>query len=159
MTLDFDITGVSGTIQALNQLGGTLAQQGYETGLLEAAKVIVKEARRTTLHGDKTGLLRSSWLARRGLPRYTPSAVVTNTAPHAHLVLIGTKPRWQTKTSRFVGRIEPGSRPVVERAGAAAAQEALAAFNRGVDSEGAKIQQELTRGTRIRARTLRNIGL
>ena len=155
MTVDIAVQGVTATITALNNLGGTLADVGYETGLLEVAKVITRGARGTTLVGDKTGNFRNAWRARRGLPRYRPSALVVNRAPHAHLLLIGTKPRFQKTTGRYTGFIV--GRRIVQKAAEEHRQECLQAFVRGVNKEAAAIQRELARGTRIRVRTLRNV--
>ena len=139
--MQLDISGertVEQTIRALDNLGGVLADVGYESGLLAVAKVIEKAIVQGTYFRDKTGLLRSSFKVERGRPGYHPSAIIRNTAPHSWLV---------NRDVRYYRRAAEDNDA-----------ECLAAFVRGVNREGGRIQRELARGGRVRARTLRAIG-
>ena len=164
MRLDLEIEGVRASIQALNNLGGVLADQGYESGLLAVARIIRRGAEATNLHKD-TGRpsdtnppLRKSWKVSRGKQRYRPSALVFNIAPHASLILLGAglkRRRVQRSTGRYTGQIQP--RRIIQRAQEDNEAAILQAFKGGVDREASKIQRELARGVNIRARTLRNV--
>ena len=85
------LTGTESVLRALELLPAGLRLYAYEDGLFEAAKVHRAAARHTRLFKDKTGTLRKSLRARRGLARYRPSALVTSSAPHAHLIEFGTR--------------------------------------------------------------------
>ena len=154
MNSRIDVTGVEGIINNLNNLGGTLADVAYETGLSGAARVVAREARQTSKFKDKTGNLRASIGTRRGLPRFKPSWLVLAKAPHAGFITIGTKLRFH-RSGKSVGKIV-GVKFLTEAAENTKTAQ-LQAFKRGVDKEGSKINRELARGSRIRRRTLRNL--
>ena len=139
--MQLDISGertVEQTIRALDNLPGALAEVGYESGLLAVGRVIEKAIVQGTYFRDKTGLLRSSFKVERGRPEYHPSAIIRNSAPHSWLV---------NRDVRYYRRAAEDN-----------SAECMAAFVQGVNREGGRIQSELARGGRIRARTRRAIG-
>ena len=145
--MEIEITGIeeaAALIGALDALPGVLGQVALEDGLLEAAKVAAAEAKNTTAFKDKTGALRASIRARRGKRRYKPSALVEATAPHAHLVELGT--------------IRAPGHPFLEPAVRNTRADQNRAFARGVGKNFKKVEQELTGKGRVSRRTRRALG-
>ena len=126
----------------LRQLPFAMRQFAYEDGLLASSKEIAASARRTTLFKDKTGTLRKSIKARRGLKRYRPSAltITDRTAPHVHLIEFGTK--------------TAAARPFLRKAVEDSRSAQLSSFVQGVRRNFRRITRQLSGQTRLTRKTL-----
>ena len=143
MQIEVDgIEEVAALAAVLEALPGTLDRLATEEGLLEAAEVIRDEAKANAPEG-KTGNLRRSIRARRGTRRYKPSVLVMATAPHAHLVELGT--------------VKSAARPFMEPAAINTKSAQLRAFAKGVRKNFNKVERELKGKIKVSRRTARGL--
>ncbi len=130
-------------IRQLEALPGVLDRLAVEDGLLEAAKVVAKDAKRRAPAGP-TGNLKKSIRARRGTRKYKPSAIVETKRPegsHAHLVELGT--------------VKTASKPFLEPAVNNTRPAQLRAFAGGVRKNFSKVERELKGKIKVSRKTAR----
>jgi hypothetical protein len=122
-----DVKGLPELERALGRMSGFQAQAIREKAILAGARGLVRPMRAMAPQGP-TGNLRRQVGARKarnvgGSGRDPQTVVVGSVAPHRHLVIRGTKPRY-TKAGAFRG-VMP-SNPFVDRAWQANAGQVMA---------------------------------
>lgn len=120
MRIDIDVEGLEEASRRIRSIVSTLESRDVENVLFQGAKIIRAEARSRAQRGP-TGNLRRSIKASRGKRRgklfaTAFSAIDRKKAPHAHLIELGTGPRYHKKTRKYVGRVigKPFFQPAVQ---------------------------------------------